>query len=145
MKNQRSAGFMMSKIHQVSGRIFACLLKEHGIEEINPAQGRIMFALWQKDGISIYELAQATSLGKSTMTSMLDRLEQTGFLRREPSRQDRRKIFIWRTEKDKSFQKQYVQVSEQMTEIYFHGFSEQEKDQFESMLERIFANLKKSE
>ena len=79
MKKQRQGGFILSKIHQLSGRIFTRMLKDHGVNEINPAQGRILFVLWCHDGISINELAKETSLGKSTMTSMLDRLEQMGF------------------------------------------------------------------
>ena len=50
MKHQREGGFLMAKIHQTAGRIFTRLLKEHGISEINPAQGRIMFVLWREDG-----------------------------------------------------------------------------------------------
>ncbi|MHC4537337.1 MAG: MarR family winged helix-turn-helix transcriptional regulator [Planctomycetota bacterium] len=75
MKEKSQAGFLMAKIRQVGERIFVRMSKQHGIE-INPAQGRIMFALWQKDGISINELAKKTQLKKSTMTSMLDRLER---------------------------------------------------------------------
>ena len=145
MQNPRKGGFLISKIHQLSGRIFARMLKEYGVEDINPAQGRIMFVLWQNDGIAINDLSKETSLSKSTLTSMLDRLEATGFLRREASKEDRRKIHIWRTEKDKSFQKQYVQVSKKMLEIYYQGFTLKEMGNFESMLERIFGNLKEVE
>jgi len=145
MKNQRHGGFLISKIHQISARIFARMLKQYGIEDINPAQGRIMFALWQNDGIAINDLSKETSLSKSTLTSMLDRLEKNGFLRREPSNRDRRKIYIWRTEKDKSFQKQYVRVSEKMTDMVYQGFTEEEMENFERMLKRIFDNLKESE
>lgn len=145
MKNQRKGGFLISKIHQLSGRIFTRMLKEYGIKEINPAQGRIMFVLWQNDGIAINELSKETSLSKSTLTSMLDRLERTGFIRRKASDKDRRKIYIWRTEKDKSFQKQYVEVSKKMAGIYYKGFTEKEMDSFEKMLKRIFDNLKESE
>jgi DNA-binding MarR family transcriptional regulator len=145
MKNQRKGGFLISKIHQLSGRIFARMLKQYGIKEINPAQGRIMFVLWQNDGIAINELSKETSLGKSTLTSMLDRLEKTGFIRREASNKDRRKIYIWRTEKDKSFQKQYVEVSKKMSGIFYKGFTEKEMYSFENMLKRIFDNLKESE
>ncbi|MCE5251248.1 MarR family transcriptional regulator [bacterium] len=145
MKKQRQGGFLMSKIHHLSGRIFKRMLKEHGIDEINPAQGRIMFVLWSNDGISIHDLAKKTSLGKSTLTSMLDRLEKNGFLRREPSKEDRRKILIWRTEKDKSFQKLYVEISREMTEIYYEGFSQEERDRFEAFLKRLHENLKRYE
>ena len=74
MKEQRVAGYLIAKIHQRSGRIFSKKLKKHHIHDINPAQGRILFALWKNDGLSIIDLAKETGLSKSTLTSMLDRL-----------------------------------------------------------------------
>ena len=144
MKLQREGGFLIAKIHQLSGRIFAKKLKDYDIE-INPAQGRIMFVLWREDGIPIHELARKTSLGKSTLTSMLDRLEEMGFIKRVPTKQDRRKILIKRTEKDKMFQNLYIRVSQDMTKLYYHGFTKSEIDQFENYLRRIFNNLKEFE
>ena len=83
----------MAKIRQVGGRISERILKQYNIE-INSAQGRIMFVLWQNDGISINELAKKTHLKKSTLTSMLDRLEKMGYIKRQRSKKDRRKILI---------------------------------------------------
>lgn len=145
MPESRKGGFLISKIHQLSGRIFARMLKEYGIKEINPSQGRIMFVLWQNDGIPITELSQKTSLSKSTLTSMLDRLAKNGFIQREASDKDRRTIHILRTAKDKSFQKQYVEVSKKMSGIFYKGFTETEIGNFEQMLERIFNNLEEME
>jgi DNA-binding MarR family transcriptional regulator len=140
MKDQRRGGFLIGQIHRLGGRIFVRKLKAQGIE-INPAQGRIMFVLWQNDGIPIAELAKQTSLGKSTLTSMLDRLEQSGYVRRVPSLQDRRMVLIERTEKDRAFQQLYVQVSQEMTALFYEGFSDGEIDGFEGYLLRILDNL----
>lgn len=141
MKNYRDGGLLLSKIHQLSGRILARMLKESGITEINPAQGRIMFALWRNDNIPISELVKQTSLGKSTLTSMLDRLEEAGYIKRVRSTEDRRTIFIRRTEKDKAFQDKYVKVSKGMSKVFYNGFSVQEIDTFENYLMRIYKNL----
>ena len=140
MKEQRQAGFLMAKIRQVSGRIFERTLKQYNIK-INSAQGRIMFALWQKDGISINELSKKTQLKKSTLTSMLDRLERMGYVGRQRSKKDRRKILIRRTEKDRTMEKKYVEVSEEMTRLFYKGFSKNQIDRFEKDLERILNNL----
>ena len=137
MKGQKQGGFLISKIHQLSGRIFARMLKQYEIDEINPAQGRIMFVLWRNDGIPITELGRQTSLGRSTLTSMLDRLEQSGYVRRVPSPEDRRVTLIERTEKDRAFQQRYIQVSQSMAKLFYDGFSEAEIDLFEGFLERI--------
>jgi DNA-binding MarR family transcriptional regulator len=141
MKRQREGGFLIAKVHQVGGRIFARKLKEHGVEEINPAQGRILFALWREDGIPISELAKRTSLEKSTLTAMLDRLEASGFVERVRSEEDRRVILVRRTEKDKAWEKVYVEVSQDMTRLFYTGFSAPEIDGFEGCLRRILANL----
>ena len=141
MRVQRQGGFLIAKIHQVAGRVFARKLKAHGIDEINPAQGRILFVLWQEDGISIQELARRTSLGKSTLTNMLDRLESSGHLRRARSAQDRRQIRIQRTPKDKALEARYADVSQEMTKLFYRGFSPTETDCFEDSLKRILNNL----
>jgi DNA-binding MarR family transcriptional regulator len=140
MKQQRQSGFLMAKIRQVSERIFVRKLKHYGIE-INPAQGRIMFALWQEDGVAINELVQKTKLKKSTLTSMLDRLEEMGYVKRQRCRKDRRKILIYRTEKDKAMESKYVEVSQELTRLFYKGFSKGQIDRFEQDLQRILDNL----
>ena len=141
MKTQREGGFLITKIHQVAGRIFARKLREHGIEEINPAQGRILFVLWREDSIPISELARRTSLEKSTLTTMLDRLETSGFLERVRCCDDRRVIRVRRTQKDRAWQKAYVAVSEDMNRLFYAGLAEQEIDRFENTLRHVLGNL----
>lgn len=140
MKQQRQAGFLMAKIRQVAGRIFERMLNRYGIK-INSAQGRIMFALWQDDNISINELAKKTQLKKSTLTSMLDRLEGMGYIKRERSNKDRRIILIKRTNKDKNLEKKYVELSQEHTAFFYKDFSESQIDRFEKDLELILNNL----
>lgn len=139
----RQGGYLVSKVHQLSSRIFSRKLKEHAITEINAAQGRILFSLWQKDNIPIQELAQRTALGKSTLTRMLDKLEESGHIVRIFPSDDRRKILIQLTEENKQMKSAYEEVSEEMLALYYHGFNESEVEQFEGYLTRIFANLSK--
>lgn len=144
MRIERQGGFLVSNIHHLSGRVFARMLKDHEIE-INPAQGRIMFVLWHEDGIPIRELVRRTSLGKSTLTSMLDRLEETGYIVRARSKADRRVVLVKRTAKDRAAQVAYERVSRAMTDVYYRGLTHGEIDAFERTLERILDNLLASE
>ncbi len=137
-------GFLLSMVHQLMGRVFNRLLREHGIE-LNSAQGRILFVLWEEDGIPITELAHATMLSKSTLTSMLDRLEEMGHIRREHSPEDRRVTLIAVTERNRLLRDRYDQVSREMTELFYEGFTLDEIVAFEVGLRRILVNLKKCE
>jgi len=141
MKKLRQGGFLMAKVHQTAGRIFNKLLKKYQIEEINSAQSRILFVLWEKDNIPISELSEKTQLEKSTLTCMLDKLENDGFIIRLPSKEDRRKILIQRTEKDKQFQEKYLAISDEMNNLFYKNFSELEIDLFEKSLQIILDNL----
>jgi len=141
MATSSQGGFLISKIHHLSGRILTRKMKEHGLDEINPAQGRILFVLWQEDNIPIQELARKTSLGKSTLTSMLDRLEKSGFVKRLDAENDRRQTLIARTEKDRHYQTEYSLVSQEMTDLFYQGFQLEEIIVFENYLQRILTNL----
>lgn len=145
MRIEREGGFLIGKINHVSGRVFARLLKSYGIEEFNPAQGRIMFALWQGDDIPIQTLASRTALKKSTLTSMLDRLEKDGWITRERSTYDRRSIHIRLTDKHLEQQDRYVAVSAAMSKLFYAGLDPAEIDRFEDTLRRILANVTAAE
>lgn len=142
---KRQGAFLIAQMHRISGRIFSRMLKKYKVETISPSQGRILFALWNKDDIPIRELADRTSLKKSTLTTMLDALESSGHVIRIPSGTDRRKIHIRLTDKDRRFRETYHQVSREMSSLCYAGFSEEEIDAFEGFLERILGNLKRIE
>ena len=48
-----NGGFLVSKIKQLGDRIFEKILSEKNIDAFNGAQGRILYVLWQEDGISM--------------------------------------------------------------------------------------------
>jgi MarR family transcriptional regulator, organic hydroperoxide resistance regulator len=145
-KPPSEGGFLLAKIHQVSGRVFAKLLKREESFPINPAQGRILFALWRSPGsLAMGELAKETSLEPSTLTSMLDRLETAGLLRRVPSESDRRVVLIERTDADRELEARYAEVSARMTKLFYGDMPAAEIAAFEHSLARILDNLSKAE
>ena len=141
MEKLREGGFLISKIKQISGRIFDRKLKSYGINDLNGAQGRIIFSLWQNDNIPISELARQTALGKTTLTSMLDRLEQSGYIVRNVDERDKRNVLVSLTLKSKSLEGRYEAVSKEMTCLFYEGLSEGQIDEFENLLKHILSNL----
>jgi DNA-binding MarR family transcriptional regulator len=99
----------------------------------------------KKDNISINELASKKALGNSTLTSMLDRLERSGYIKRVPSRKDRRQILIQRTEKEIKMRDIYAKASREMIDLFYTGFKEEEIEIFEKNLKRILNTLERFE
>jgi DNA-binding MarR family transcriptional regulator len=138
-------GFLIAKAHQIGGRVFARMLKEEGGAAINPAQGRILFALWKAGDMSVSALSKETALEPSTLTSMLDRLEAAGLVRRAPSPQDRRVVVIERTDADRALEALYLEASERMTKVFYEGMAAPEIRAFEASLRKIVINLELAE
>ncbi len=138
-------GFLISRIGQVQARIFQRLLLDSGVEAFNGPQGRILYVLWQGDGIPIVELARQTGLAKNTLTAMLARMEETGLVRRAPDPSDRRQSLVTLTERARELESAYESVSRQMNELYFPGFAPEEAAALDGLLDRVLANLEKSE
>ena len=134
-------GYLISRIKQVGGRLFDRMLADAGIDAFNGAQGRILYVLWQGDGLTISQISQRTSLANTTLTSMLDRMEQSGLIRREASPADRRALRIVLTDRARALQQDYDRISQQMNERYYLGFSDAEIIQFEGYLQRVLDNL----
>lgn len=137
---QRRGGLLIARIHQTGGRVFARMLRERGIR-IKPAQGRILFVLWEEGPLTIRELARRSGLVKSTLTAALDRLEAQGQVVRVRSAEDRRKILIELTPANRAMHKLYDRVSREMTALYYRGFTAAEITAFEDCLERVLGNL----
>lgn len=141
MLQKTNGGFLISKIKQIQGRVFERLLSENGISEFNGAQGRILFVLWETDNIPISELSEKTGLAKTTLTSMLDRLEGAGHIRRVPDAEDRRSVRICLTESAEGLRGRYKDVSEMMNGIFYKGFNDEEILDFEKYLGKVLENL----
>jgi DNA-binding MarR family transcriptional regulator len=137
----REGGNLIAKIHQLAGRVFARILKEHGIDELNPAQGRIIYELWKEDGISQVLLAARTRLDKSTLALMLDRLERQGQLRRNRDPLDARRRIVELTAKNRATHAAYDAASRRMVSIFYRGMSDRDIATFERTLRRVMANL----
>ena len=72
---------------------------------------------------------------------MLKRLEKMGYITQTPDQNDQRVTRISRSEKDRTWETAYQQVSLEMVEIFYREFNDEEIAQFEEYLQRILLNL----
>lgn len=143
MSEHRQGGLLIAKTHRLGGRLFARMLRQRGLD-INPAHGRVLFVLWEEGPLPINELARRVSLGKSTLTNTIDRLEAAGHIVRVRSADDRRKIVIELTRKNKALHALYDDVSAEMTRLFYRGFSKGDAARLDAYLARVLANLEEA-
>jgi len=70
---------------------------------INRTDGRCLDILEQRGPLTAGELARACGLTTGAMTTLLDRLERLGYLRRVPHPTDRRRVMVELTAKSRRY------------------------------------------
>lgn len=136
-----NGGFLISRVKQLQGRAFERLLKRSGIDVFNGAQGRILYILYEHAPMTITQISRMTSLAKTTLTSMLERMEDGGLIVRTPDPHNRRQTIVTITDKTRGYWQRYQALSDEMSVLFYKGFSQVEIDLFESQLLRIVDNL----
>ena len=140
-----NSGFYISRIKQINTRLLNKLLAQKNITAFNGEQGRILHVLWENDGISNQELSKRSGLAMSSLTTMLERMEEKNLLTRKGCPKDKRKCLLFLTEHANSLKKEYDEISDKMTEISFEGISDEERLAFEATLEKVLYNFEKAE
>ncbi len=135
------AGFLIGAVHRTAGRLFARLLADRGVPDLGGAENTILYRLWRDGPRPTTDLARAAGYGKSTATSVLDRLERSGWIVRARDEGDRRTIMVAPSPKAVALHGAYAAVSAEMNARWFTGFTDEEIERLESALKRVLANL----
>ncbi|MEH7416335.1 MarR family transcriptional regulator [Neobacillus drentensis] len=73
-------------------KLYSTVLQSFGLTY---PQYLVLLALWEKDGVTVKDLGERLNLGTGTLTPMVARMEGNGWLRKERSTEDERKVFIF--------------------------------------------------
>jgi mobile rSAM pair MarR family regulator len=136
-------GFLITKIKQLGDRTFEKVLSKRNINAFNGPQGRILYVLWQEDGIPIKTLSENCGLAITSLTTMLERMDKQGLITRMQDPKDKRKTLLYLTETARLLKQDYDEVSDEMEQIYYRDFSREEIMEFEKYLDRVLKNLER--
>ena len=141
----RSSLLALSGVYHIKERIFSKLLRANGLETMSPAQTRILTALWMQDDVPVRQLAQLTSLDKSTLSLSLSRMEQNGVVQRGGDPTDRRVVRVRLTELGRSYRSSCDQAMKELTDILYDDIPQEDLGVFLAVLHRIFENISHQE
>jgi len=116
------------------------MLKENGLPDISVAYFAVLNALWENDGMSITDLGEKAQLEKSTMTSLLDRMEAAALVRREDHPTDRRAYQIFLTPRGRDLEEKLDQVAARAYKNLTRGIPEEDLEVAGRVFRRLIQN-----
>lgn len=114
------------------------LLKQAGLY---PGQELVMMYLWEVGPVRQAELIRAAELDPSTVTKMLQRLEQSGHVRRSPDPADRRAVLVEATEGSCALLADVGRAWSALEELTLAGLDPAERAELGRLLAKVEGNL----
>mgnify|MGYP002067418035 FL=1 len=116
------------------------MLRKNDLGDISVAYFAVLQALWGNDGLSISDLGERAQLEKSTMTSLIDRMEGAGLVRREDHPTDRRAYRICLTARGKELEANLDQVVSRVYQHLTRGIPEKDLQKSTKVCKRLIEN-----
>jgi DNA-binding MarR family transcriptional regulator len=114
-------------------------LESHGV---HAGQNFILERLWERDGQSTREIADAVGVEGPTVVRALQRMAAAGLVVRKAHPTDGRQVAIHLTAAGARLRTQVPRVLRQLEERALDGFSTADRAQLVDLLERLGANLR---
>lgn len=129
-------------LSRIAFRSFARALETrtapHGVTS---GQWRFLRVLWIEDGLTQRELSRRVGMREPTTVTALKSLERSGFVRRVPSTEDRRKVHVFLTPLAQSLEETLLPCVQQVNELAIRGMTPDEVLQLRRLLALVGRNL----
>ena len=132
---------LLSNIHSITADFLTERLKEHGYPDFASSHGNILFQLSVNEKMTMGDLSEKINRDKSTTTVLVRKLESEGFITGEPDPADKRSRIIYLTAKGKQFNTTAKELSHELLNTFYKGFTEKEKEDFLRLLMKIKDNF----
>jgi DNA-binding MarR family transcriptional regulator len=126
--------FLLAKAHQKAHGRFKAMLRPYDLTNL---QHLVLEGLWYRQGVSAADLGKLLVLDKATLSGILDRMIDAGWIRKERHPDDKRLYRLFTTEKADNAKQDLVDLRIKANEELLGGFSEEERVMFKRLLREL--------
>jgi MarR family transcriptional regulator, organic hydroperoxide resistance regulator len=115
-------------------------------EEVRPLGAtlqmwRVLAALRERDGRRMGDLSETTSIEVSTLTRLVDNMENKGLVARRRDGDDARVVLLHATPAGRRLTQRILPIAERYEAVALAGFSAVESEVLKTALRRLYANM----
>lgn len=123
--------FMLMKCFHHSNK---AIVKKNTALSLLPGQGKILECLMEEEGLSPKELGVRCVIDKSTITSLINKMEKQGFIKRTNDKTDKRAINIWLTDTGRMLGKKVLKNGQDIDNAVLKNLSPEQRKDLENIL-----------
>jgi DNA-binding MarR family transcriptional regulator len=122
---------MLAKAYQKAHGQFKQLLRPY---ELTNLQHLVLEGLWYQEGATAAELGKLLVLDKATLSGVLDRMFESGWIRKKRDPDDGRVFRLFTTDKANALKEELIDLRVKSNEELLVNFSPEEKVLFRRLL-----------
>lgn len=140
--NDKYIVYFISKTRKKMIRFIEKKLSAKELDELIPSHGNVLTALYENGGmLTMKEIAQIIGKDKSTVTPLVEKLFNLGYVEKEKSEKDKRITHIKLTQKGREIESKYDEISRDVNNTAYKNFSQEEKEIFLKLLKKLYDNF----
>lgn len=132
---------LVSRVRAATNDYLVGELEKLGAIGLAPSHGDILAALFQRGELGMTELADAIRRKKNTLTVLVAKLEDLGYVSRRHDAEDARRSVVSLTAMGEAFRGPFTRVSRTLIATGLKGIKDGEIDVASRCLEKILGNL----
>jgi DNA-binding MarR family transcriptional regulator len=133
-----SIGYLTRIAFRAFSRALQVRTARHGVSS---GQWRFLRVLWREEGLTQRELSRRVGMREPTTVIALKSLERSGFVKRQKSIEDRRKVHVFLTDEAKALEPVLLPAVAEVNRIALEGLTKAEVEVLRKALTQVARNL----
>ncbi len=127
--------FFLAKAHQKAHGLLKKKLTTYGLTNM---QHLILEGLWYQEGATAAELGKFLILDKATVSGIIDRLDDAGWIEKRLDKNDKRSFRLYPSNKANDIKNNLIDVRKKGNDLLLADFTLEEKILFKRLLRSLF-------
>ena len=132
---------LVSRVRGEANSLLVAELEKHGHSGLAPSHGAILHALAERGPMPMSALAEAIGKQKNTVTTLVNKLQQAGYVVKNPSREDSRVTLVSLSDKAVAAQPDFAAISQTLLNSVWADMPQTEREALVQGLEKILRNI----
>ena len=128
-------------LNRAGARIAAAFSEEMRPLGASLQMWRVLAALRERDGRRMGDLSETTSIEVSTLTRLVDTMEEKGFVARRRDAADARAVVLHVAPAGRRLTRRILPIAERYETVALSGFDPGEAERLKAALRRLYANM----
>ena len=132
---------LIAVVREKANRFIIQEMSMKEMEGLAPSHGDILSALFEYSSLTMKDLAKEINKDKSTVTALVNKLLNLGYIERTRDITDSRIVYITLAEKGKNLKSDFTEISDKLIERVYKDISKNEQEVLINILTKIQNNF----